>query len=617
MIKGWKNNRQGFALPVIIIASTVCIAILVGASAVAASVRGSLTNAYYLQLANEAAEAGMARAQSCLRSNNFIPQWNTSTPLTPSSDCSGVTLSSCASGCFVVDTPTLKTTFSSGTANPTPDGSIRVQVTGEVQLRRASNPSVTWKTIPVSHTRVDRYANQPQLGAGAGWGASGHIGYMISRDGYLYGFGDNSAHQISDTDQTPILTPVLMALPDGVTRVKQLVTSGKGASIICIIGSDDQAYCRGLPGAANEEGLLDYNIVGWQKFSIPARAKTEVSKLSIHGQGGDALCALTFDSYMYCAGQNYMYDGRYGALGGGNTTDQRVPLDRAEKFLIPGNLQVKDVYVQDKVSCAITLTDALYCAGNNLYGTLGDGGSAGSATPLLYPLPGGRKPVQVVSSYHDQPRRILHVLANDGTIWGSGLNTYGELGDGTTTVQRTPVQFGSRDDYVSVISSEKHFCGITKSGSVYCAGDNTYGQLGTGVCSTVPQTSPVLFSLPAGERARPTVSGSNMHQADATIILTESGKIYSAGRDEFGRFGSGSIGAGADFAQCSVVQAQLPAGVTATSVSTNDQYSMYFMGSDGRPYAMGRNNQGQLGDGTTNNSTTPRNVRIPRVGVVY
>ena len=32
------------------------------------------------------------------------------------------------------------------------------------------------------------------------------------------------------------------------------------------------------------------------------------------------------------------------------------------------------------------------------------------------------------------------LLKNDGTVWGCGYNAYGQLGNGTTTTQKTLVQ---------------------------------------------------------------------------------------------------------------------------------------------------------------------------------
>lgn len=607
----------GFSLPTILIVSVVMLIVLASSVAASGSIRESLNDQRYAQLAAEAAESGIARAHQCLRDNAYVVQWGVGAsgkPLTSSTDCTGAILPTCGSGCYVMNEPLVKTTFSSARVVATGDGSLKVTVTGQLQLRRASSPTTVWKTIERTATRNDRYANQPQLGAGAGWMETGHIGYMVTRDGYLYGFGDNSNQQVSDSLRSPITTPVLMKLPPGVTQVKSLVTSGQGASIICIIGSDDQAYCRGKPGSPGEEGLMDYNVQGWQRFTIPGSV-AKIKSIGLQGQGGDTACVITEYSRMYCAGENYMYDGLSGLLGSGDTVSRFKLISDAVKFEIPGNPGVKYGYNQDRVVCAITVTDVLYCSGNNVYGTLGNGGNTGSAVPIAYPLPGGRKPVDVVSSYHEQVNRILHVLASDGTIWGSGRNTYGELGVGTTAVQRSPVQFGNRNDYKSMIAGQRHLCGITNSGEVYCAGENTLGQLGTGTC--VNSSVPVRFLLPAGEKARSVVIGSNQHQSEATMILTESGNIYSAGKDEYGRFGTGSPGSGPSFARCSPVKAVLPAGVTATSLSTNDAYSTYFMGSDGRPYGMGRNNQGQLGDGTMVNSPRPKSALIPRIGIIF
>jgi alpha-tubulin suppressor-like RCC1 family protein len=600
--------RQGFALPSVVIASVVLLMILVTAIAAISSARVALDAQYYQGLARDAAEAGTAFARDCLSSHSGIATWSSAKPLTPSTDCNGNTKTGCSGGCYVVDTATIKTSFTVGDITQISSGSYKMQAQGTVNLIRKVSGG-TAKSVQSSYSVLDRYIDAPQSAGGAGFQDNGHIGFFVSVTGQLYGYGDNSAGQLGSSSLGAyIATPQPISLPVGVNKVNRVYTSGYGASIVCIIGDNLKAYCRGKPGAG-EVGLMP-QTEGWFEFVLPAGQTAQ--DLVMHGQGADGACVITASGNGYCAGDNWAYNGSNGNLGTNNTTDTVIPISSPERFQLPAGLTVKSMYIQDRITCAIASNDSVYCAGNNYYGTLGDGGSANSAVPKLYPLPGGRKASQVIGEYHNSGASILHVLATDGTIWGSGRNVYGELGDGTIgTARRTPVQYGVRSDYVYMLTGPSHFCGMTGSGDVYCAGDNSSGQLGTGAC--VDSSVPVRFNLPAGELASQSMSRFASSQFSSTQILTRSGKVYGSGANVYGKLGNNASSA----TQCAVVQMQMPGGITVNDITTLDADSTYVFGSNGAVYAVGRNNLGQLGDGTTTNRLTPVSVILPRFSSAF
>lgn len=84
-----QNNRGGFALPTVLIASVVMLIVLSVAVSSVASVRTTLKTQYYEQLAKAAGEAGVAYAKACLAKNGNKPLWTDAKPLRPSTDCAG------------------------------------------------------------------------------------------------------------------------------------------------------------------------------------------------------------------------------------------------------------------------------------------------------------------------------------------------------------------------------------------------------------------------------------------------------------------------------------------------------------------------------------------------
>lgn len=122
--------------------------------------------------------------------------------------------------------------------------------------------------------------------------------------------------------------------------------------------------------------------------------------------------------------------------------------------------------------------------GNNGSGQLGDGTTTNSATPVE--VSGINVPsITAICAGGG----FSMVLGSDGSIWGWGANSLGELGNGTTTNELRPVEIlvGA---VTGISAGQSHALALLRGGSVLAWGD---GLFGTG--SLVPVVVPSLAGV--------------------------------------------------------------------------------------------------------------------------
>jgi alpha-tubulin suppressor-like RCC1 family protein len=228
--------------------------------------------------------------------------------------------------------------------------------------------------------------------------------------------------------------------------------------------------------------------------------------------------------------------------------------------------------------------------GLNTEGELGDGTTT---TRLLYgDVRAGNDMVQVAAG-------LDHALAvrSDGTVWAWGFNGHGELGDGTTTNRSAPVQVAGLTGVTQVAAGKFFSLALRSDGTVWAWGANQNGQLGRKTV-TDHEVTPARVAV---------LNGVTKISAgfDFALALRSDGIVFAWGHGQRGQLGNGGT---AD----SPVPAKITGLSRVTGISAGGEASLATE-NDGvsaltTVWAWGGNYYGELGDGTLTDHTTPERM---------
>ena len=288
---------------------------------------------------------------------------------------------------------------------------------GSTYLGNGSRES---STIPISVSPLlgARSVVFADGGAGTAFGSFRYgCALMESSVVSCWGWGAYLGDALSDAEQlapTPVRKGASSSSPilSGAVQVAAL------AAHACATLSAGSIWCwgnseAGCLGASGVSGHIDYAV---QASAISGAAEVAV--------GGSTSCARLDSGAVKCWGS--AADGRLGDAGissGGH---------------LPANVAGIATAVQLSASldstCARLASGEVRCWGKNARRELGDGSTAASAgSPVAVALPSGTVMALGSGTYH-------HCAVVDHDVWCWGGNESGQLGDGTTTDQKTPVR---------------------------------------------------------------------------------------------------------------------------------------------------------------------------------
>jgi alpha-tubulin suppressor-like RCC1 family protein len=128
-----------------------------------------------------------------------------------------------------------------------------------------------------------------------------------------------------------------------------------------------------------------------------------------------------------------------------------------------------------------------------------------------------------------------HGIKNDGTIWGWGRNSVGQIGDGTESLFiQTPTKINNYTDWKSISSSTQTHClALKQNGSLWAWGSNFYGEIGDGN-SYFKRLIPVQIG---SETNWKTIDGNDGN----SFAIKQDGTLWAWGLNNVGQLGDGTL----------------------------------------------------------------------------
>ena len=325
-----------------------------------------------------------------------------------------------------------------------------------------------------------------------------------------------------------------------------------------------------------------------------------------------------------------------GQLGDNTTVSKSSPVS-----VVGGYTDWSEVSSGDEHSLGLRTNGTTWSWGQANNGRLGNNTATGNVS----------SPVSVVGGFTDWCNisaglNFSLAIRTNGTIWGSGLQTEGQLGDGTAANKSSPVSVvGGFTDWCQVSAGNNHSAAVRTNGTLWAWGCNGAGRLGNN--NTANVSSPV--SVVGGLTNWCGVSAGGGH----TLGLNTSGVLWAWGNGSYGRLGYNCnttqsspvsvVGGFTDWCQISaggyqsaavrtngtlwvwgyghqgqigdnagVVQRSSPVsvvgGFTNWCQATSGSQHVFGLRTNGTLWAWGANCYGRLGDGTTVNKSSPVSV---------
>ena len=458
---------------------------------------------------------------------------------------------------------------------------------------------------------------------------NGDHSLALLKDGTVLAWGYNIRGQLGDgtNENQDSPTPV-----SGVLSNVTAIAAGKFHSLA--LRGDGSVWTWGYnwSGQLGDGTQIDSNI--------PVKTMRLPSNIIAISAGKGHSLALTKQGDVWGWGQN-----SYGQLGSGDLNTQVIPVQAHKTLSNIIAIEAGSIH-----SMALDADGGVWTWGRNFYGELGDGGSEGGYMPCkLQSLP----PIKVIAAGD----YFSMALGRDGTLWAWGDNEFGQLGDETTVNKTSPVQVLGVGKVAAMACGNKHALILCSDGALKSLGKNEFGQLGIGsmdedahetpesvqsvgedlylfmdedqdgradlfdncagvcspeqidsdedgkgdLCDSCPLDRPKILPGKTGcSTPDPMICAGQSH----AMAVDREGNPWAWGYNSFGQLGNKSF---EDAYNPILISSSLS---NINYIAAGEYYSLAVT-QDGSVWAWGANGEGQLGDGSTTTSYSPKRLDCP------
>lgn len=323
----------------------------------------------------------------------------------------------------------------------------------------------------------------------------------IRSDGKLFGMGRNSEGQLGLSDTVARSSPTQI----GTSSWSQVAAAN---SAVAAIKADGTLWTWGGNTASGVLGLGD--------------TLSRSSPVQISGGGSWTTVAVGYSHAMATKTDSTLWG--WGFNANGQLGDLSV-ISRSSPVQVSGGGSWSMVSVGQLFTAAIKTTFGLFTWGNNnAGGQLGSGDTLARSSPVQV----GTSSWTVISCSPDNQYSLGITTASK--LFGWGINNDGQIGDSSILSRSTPTQVGNAaNNWTTVNAARNHAAGIQTDGSVWTWGYNANYQLGSG--TTTARSAPVQLDSPNS------YSQVAAGQQGTFAIRSSTGLAYNWGTNTYGELG--------------------------------------------------------------------------------
>ena len=293
-------------------------------------------------------------------------------------------------------------------------------------------------------------------------------GMALTADGEVYAWGRNNFGQLGVGDTTNRTYATKVKGMNGEGYLGNIVDISMGYSIAFAVNENGDLFGWGY-------GNLNW-LLGEATTYTPVKI-TKMSNVESVTTEYDSAGVILSNGETWVWGDNY-----YGALGNSSTSNG-IP-----EAICLGN-DIKEISFGGHSGYILKKDGTVWSSGYNNYGQLGVGDTTNRTTFTQVVLADG---TEAKAKTIKAGTRNLQFIGEDGKVYVTGYNGYGQLCDGTTTNTNYPIVMKNEDgtevtDAISLIvgmhidssnPTPRNMGIVRKDGTVWLAGDNTWGQIG-------------------------------------------------------------------------------------------------------------------------------------------